>query len=68
LESPFEGVKLEKVTIKLPHEMTIGELIPKSPLGRVHICGWGGFLRNVKNAKLTVPLRFNEHDVKSNKK
>jgi hypothetical protein len=32
LESPFEGAKLEKVTIKLPHEMTSGELIPKSPL------------------------------------
>jgi hypothetical protein len=69
LESPFEGAKLEKVTIKLPHEMTSGELIPKSPLGRVHICGWSGFLRKVmmKNVKLTVPLRFNEHDVKSNK-
>jgi hypothetical protein len=67
LESPFEGAKLEKVTIKLPHEMTSGELIPKSPLGRVHVGGWSGFLRKVKNVKLTVPLRFNEHDVKSNK-
>jgi hypothetical protein len=62
-----EGAKLEKVTIKLPHEMTSGELIPKSPLGRVHVCGWSGFLRKVKNVKLTVPLGFNERDVKSNK-
>jgi hypothetical protein len=68
LESPFEGAKLEKVTIKLPHEMTCGELIPKSsPFGRVHVCGWSGFLRKVKNVKLTVPLGFNEHDVKSKK-
>jgi hypothetical protein len=67
LESPFEGSKLEKVTIKLPHEMTSEELIPKSPLGRVHVCGRSRFLRKVKNVKLTVPLRFNEHDVMSNK-
>jgi hypothetical protein len=32
LEFPFEGAKLEKVTIKLPHEMTSGELIPNLPL------------------------------------
>jgi hypothetical protein len=35
LESTVEGGKLEKVVIKLPHEMTSEELVPKSPCGRV---------------------------------
>ena len=58
---------LEKLHIHLPHEMTHEELVPRSPPGRVNVSGRKGFLRKVKNVKLTVPLRFNEHDVKSNK-
>jgi hypothetical protein len=67
LESTVEGGKLEKVVIKLPHEMTSEELVPKSPSGRVHVCGRRGFLRKIKNVKLTVPLRFNVDDVMSNR-
>jgi hypothetical protein len=65
LESTVEGRKLEKVVIKLPHEMTSKELVPKSPSGRVHVCGRRGFLRKIKNVKLTVPLRINVNDVMS---
>jgi hypothetical protein len=67
LESTEEGGKLEKVIIKLPHEMTSEELVPKSPSGRVHVSGRSGFLRKVKNIKLTFPLKFNEVDVNANK-
>jgi hypothetical protein len=33
LESTVEGGMFEKVVIKLPHEMTSEELVPKSPFG-----------------------------------
>jgi hypothetical protein len=67
LESSEVGCKLEKVLLKLSHEMTCEEITPASPPGRVHVSGRSGFLRNVKNIKLTCPLKFNAIDVNANK-
>jgi hypothetical protein len=53
--------------IKLSHEMTCEEITPASPPGRVHVSGKSGFLRKVKNIKLTFPLKFNVIDVNANK-
>lgn len=39
LESTEVGSKLEKIVLKLPHEMTCEDLAPASPPGRVHVSG-----------------------------